>query len=215
MRVVVADDSALLREGLQLILTEAGHDIIGAVGTGTEFVPLALELKPDVSVVDVRMPPSNTDEGMRAAVQVRQEWPDAKIMLLSQYIEVSYATELLASGAGGIGYLLKDRVTKVDDFVSALERVAAGGTALDPQVVAQFMAKPDQPLAELTPREQEVLGYMAEGLSNLAIGQAMVISRGAVEKHCRSVFQKLGLAQDESENRRVLAVLAYLRGTAS
>lgn len=213
MRVVVADDSALLREGLQLILTEAGHDVVGAVGTGVEFVPMALELKPDISVVDVRMPPTNTDEGMKAAVQVRQEWPGAKIMMLSQYIEVSYATELLASGASGIGYLLKDRVTKVDDFVSALERVADGGTALDPNVVSQFMAKPNQPLADLTPREREVLGYMAEGLSNMAIAEAMTVSRGAVEKHCRHVFQKLGLAQDESENRRVLAVLAYLRGT--
>lgn len=211
MRVVIADDSFLLREGLQLLLSEAGHDVVGTAEDGDAFVEMALSLRPDVSIVDVRMPPSHTDEGMRAAVRVRQNWPLAKIMMLSQYVEVSYADELLAGGAGGVGYLLKDRVTAVDDFLESMERVARGGTALDPQVVTQLMARPKNPVDSLTPREREVLALMAEGLSNSAIASAMTVSLGGVEKHCQRVFAKLGLHVDDSENRRVLAVLTYLR----
>lgn len=211
MRVVIADDSFLLREGLQLLLSEAGHDVIATVEDGDSFVTTALELRPDVCIVDVRMPPSHTDEGMRAAVNVRRQWPAARIMMLSQYVEVSYADNLLASGAGGVGYLLKDRVTAVDDFLDSMQRVATGGTALDPQVVTQLMARPKNPVSSLTPRESEVLAFMAEGLSNTAIASAMSVSLGGVEKHCQRIFAKLGLYVDETENRRVRAVLAYLR----
>ena len=165
VRIVIADDSVLLREGLQLLLVEAGHDVVAAVGDGPSFVSAAVEERPDCSIVDVRMPPSHSDEGLRAAVQVRTEWPDAKVMVLSQYVELSYADELFASGDGGVGYLLKDRVSDVDDFLESIERVASGGSVLDPQVVAQLMGRRRavDPVDQLTPRERDVLGLMAEG----------------------------------------------------
>lgn len=213
MRIVIADDSLLLREGLQLLLTEAGHEVVAAVGDGPSFVEAVLTQRPDVALVDVRMPPSHSDEGLRAAVSVRAEWPEAKVMVLSQYVEVSYADELLGTGSGGVGYLLKDRVSAIDEFLDSVERVAAGGTVLDPQVVSQLMVRRrgDDPVSTLTPRETEVLGLMAEGRSNASIAQALVVSDGAVEKHTQRIFAKLGLPPDEGQHRRVLAVLAYLR----
>ena len=210
MRIVVADDSLLLREGLQLLLAEAGHEVVAAVGDGPSYVAATLEHRPDVGVVDVRMPPSHTDEGLRAAVEVRRAWPDARIMVLSQYVEVSYADELLASGNGGVGYLLKDRVSDIDDFLVALASVADGGTVLDPLVVAQLMSRRRDPLEGLTPREREVLALMAEGRSNAAIAEALVVTLGAVEKHTQRIFAKLGLLPDDGQHRRVLAVVRYL-----
>jgi len=213
VRIVIADDSLLLREGLQLLLTEAGHEVVAAVGDGPSFVEAVLAERPDVALVDVRMPPSHSDEGLRASVQVRSQWPEAKVMVLSQYVEVSYADELLGTGNGGVGYLLKDRVSAIDEFLDSVERVAAGGTVLDPQVVSQLMVRRrgDDPVTTLTPRETEVLGLMAEGRSNASIAQALVVSDGAVEKHTQRIFAKLGLPPDEGQHRRVLAVLAYLR----
>ena len=212
MRIVVADDSLLLREGLQLLLAEAGHEVVAAVGDGPSYVAATLEHRPDVGVVDVRMPPSHTDEGLRAAVEVRRAWPDARIMVLSQYVEVSYADDLLASGDGGVGYLLKDRVSDLDDFLAALATVAEGGTVLDPQVVAQLMSRRRDPLEGLTPREREVLALMAEGRSNAAIAEALVVTEGAVEKHTQRIFAKLGLLPDDAQHRRVLAVVRYPAG---
>jgi DNA-binding NarL/FixJ family response regulator len=213
VRIVIADDSLLLREGLQLLLVEAGHDVVAAVGDGPGFVEAVLALRPDVSLVDVRMPPSHTDEGLRAAVHVRSQWAEARVMVLSQYVEVSYADELLGTGTGGVGYLLKDRVSAIDEFLDGVERVASGGTVLDPQVVSQLMVRRrgDDPVASLTPREREVLGLMAEGRSNASIAEALVVSDGAVEKHTQRIFAKLGLPPDDAQHRRVLAVLAYLR----
>lgn len=214
MRVVVADDSVLLREGLSLLLGDGGHQVVAAVGDGPGLVAAAMEHRPDLCVVDVRMPPSHTDEGLRAAVEVRRHWPDAHILVLSQYVEQSYADELLGSGDGGVGYLLKDRVEDIDGFLAAVAQVAAGGTVLDPQVVAQLMGRRrhHDPLATLTPREREVLGLMAEGRANGAIAEALVVSLGAVEKHTQRIFAKLGLSpDDDSSHRRVMAVLAFLR----
>ena len=213
MRIVIADDSLLLREGLQLLLAEAGHEIVGAVGDGPSFVDAVLALRPDVALVDVRMPPSHSDEGLRAAVRVRTDWPNAKVLVLSQYVEVSYADELFATGSGGVGYLLKDRVSDIDEFLDGVARVAAGGTVLDPQVVSQLMVRRrgDDPVASLTPRETEVLALMAEGRSNASIAATLVVSDGAVEKHTQRIFAKLGLPPDDAQHRRVLAVLAYLR----
>ncbi len=211
MRIVVADDSVLLREGLQLLLADAGHEVVAAVGDGPGFLAAVLERRPDVSIVDVRMPPSHTDEGLCAAVACRTQWPEAKIMVLSQYVEVSYADELLASGDGGVGYLLKDRVSDIDDFLTALASVADGGTALDPLVVRQLMGRRKDPVATLTPREYEVLSLMAEGRSNSAIAGALVVTLGAVEKHTQRIFAKLGLHPDDGAHRRVLAVLGFLR----
>jgi DNA-binding NarL/FixJ family response regulator len=211
MRVVVADDSLLLREGLQLLLAEAGHDVVGSVGDGPSFVAAMLEHRPDIGIVDVRMPPTNTDEGLRAAVDVRRSWPGARLMVLSQYVEVSYADDLLATGDGGVGYLLKDRVSDLDDFLAALAAVAAGGTALDPFVVRQLMGRNRDPLADLTPREREVLSLMAEGRSNAAIADALSVSLAGVEKHTQRIFAKLGLLpDDDAAHRRVAAVLRYL-----
>ncbi|AWS44949.1 response regulator transcription factor [Streptosporangium subroseum] len=214
MRVVVADDAVLIREGLIRLLEEFGCQVVAAVGDGDSLVEAVAEHRPDVSVVDVRMPPGFTDEGLRAAVEARRRVPGAPVLILSQYVEVSYADDLLADARGAVGYLLKDRVVDVEDFLGGLRTVAAGGTVFDPQVVAQLMVRRrrDDPLALLTPREREVLGLMAEGRSNPAIGRQLVISDGAVEKHIRSIFAKLGLyAEDGDQHRRVLAVLAYLR----
>jgi DNA-binding NarL/FixJ family response regulator len=212
VRVVVADDAVLLREGLVRLLVEAGHQVVAAVGDGPALIRAAAEHMPDICVVDVRMPPSHTDEGMRAAVQIRRGRPGAPILLLSQYVEVSYADDLLADAAGAIGYLLKDAVVDVDGFLDALRRVADGGAVLDPQVIAQLMVRRrDDPLRELTQREREVLALMAEGASNAAIARRLVVSDGAVEKHVTSIFTKLRLPQDSDQHRRVLAVLAYLR----
>jgi DNA-binding NarL/FixJ family response regulator len=213
LRIVLADDAVLLREGLVRLLTEQGHDVVAVVGDGPSFVDAARSLRPDVSIVDVRMPPSFTDEGLRAAVAVRTEQPGAPVLVLSQYVEVSYADDLLADRAGGVGYLLKERVADIAEFEANLHRVAAGGTVLDPEVVAQLLVRrrAHDPLAELTPREREVLALMAEGRSNAAIARLLVISDGAVEKHVGNIFTKLGLTPDDEQNRRVLAVLAFLR----
>ncbi|MFC4056810.1 response regulator [Planomonospora corallina] len=216
MRVVVADDAVLIREGLVRLLEEFGCEVVAAVGDGGALVEAVAELRPDVSVVDVRMPPGFTDEGLRAAVEARRRVPGAPVLILSQYVEVSYADDLLADARGAVGYLLKDRVVDVDDFMGGLRSVAAGGTVFDPQVVAQLMVRRrrDDPLASLTPREREVLSLMAEGRSNPAIGRRLVVSDGAVEKHVRNIFAKLGLhVEDGDQHRRVLAVLAYLRAS--
>ena len=214
MRVVIADDAVLLREGLIRLLAENGHDVVAAVGDGPSLVTAVVEHKPEVSIVDVRMPPSHTDEGLRAAVEARAEVPGTPVLVLSQYVEVSYADDLLADGRGGIGYLLKDRVSDVADFLDGLTRVANGGTVLDPEVVAQLFARRRRgdPLGTLTAREREVLGLMAEGRSNTAIARHLVVTEGAVEKHVGNIFAKLGLPPDDEQHRRVLAVLAYLKG---
>jgi DNA-binding NarL/FixJ family response regulator len=213
MRIVLADDAVLLREGLVRLLTEQGHDVVGVVGDGPSLVASALSLRPDVSIVDVRMPPTHTDEGLRAAVSIRAQWPGAPVLMLSQYVEVSYADDLLADRRGAIGYLLKDRVADIAAFSDALHRVATGGTVLDPEVVAQLLVRrrSRDPLQTLTPREREVLALMAEGRSNNAIARNLVVTEGAVEKHVANIFAKLALPPDEDSNRRVLAVLAFLR----
>jgi len=212
LRVVVADDAVLLREGLVRLLAEDGHQVVAAVGDGPALVDAVLTYRPDVSVVDVRMPPTHTDEGLRAAIAARSRLPGAPMLVLSQYVEAAYAADLLADGAGGVGYLLKDRVAKVEEFLDALDRVARGETVLDPQVVAQLLAaqRRDGPLAALTPRERELLALMAEGHSNTAIARRLVLSASAVEKHIGNIFAKLGLPPDDARHRRVLAVLAYL-----
>lgn len=212
MRVVVADDAVLIREGLVRLLEEFGCEVVATAGTGDGLVRAVAELRPDVSVVDVRMPPSFTDEGLRAAVEARREVPGAPVLILSQYVEVSYADDLLADARGAVGYLLKDRVVDVEEFLDGLRRVAAGGTVFDPQVVSQLMVRRrrDDPVASLTPREREVLALMAEGKSNPAIGRHLVVSDGAVEKHIRSIFAKLDLPPTDHTDRRVTAVLRYL-----
>ncbi|WP_456889178.1 MULTISPECIES: response regulator [unclassified Geodermatophilus] len=214
LRVVLGEDSVLLREGLVRLLEEAGTTVVAAVGDGPSLVRAVTELRPDVAVVDVRMPPTHTDEGLRAAVEVRRAVPGTAVLVLSQYVEVAYADELLADGRGGAGYLLKDRVTDLDQLLAALDDVVAGGTVLDPQVVAQLFARrrADDPVRRLTPREREVLGLIAEGHSNTAIARLLVVTPGAVEKHTQRIFAKLGLAPDEDRNSRVMATLAYLRG---
>ncbi len=214
LRVVIADDAVLLREGLIRLLAENGHEVVAAVGDGPALVEAVRAHRPDVSIVDVRMPPSHTDEGLRAAVEARGHVPGAPVLVLSQYVEVSYAADLLADRRGAVGYLLKDRVAEVGEFLDALRRVAAGATVLDPEVVGQLLVRRrrDDPLRTLTPREREVLALMAEGRSNTAIARDLVVTEGAVEKHVRNVFAKLGLPPDEEQHRRVLAVLAYLRG---
>jgi DNA-binding NarL/FixJ family response regulator len=212
VRVVLAEDSVLLREGLVRLLQEAGHEIVAAVGDGSALVDAIAQQRPDISVVDVRMPPTHTDEGLRAAVEVRRRIPGTPILVLSQYVERSYANDVLADGQGAVGYLLKDRVLDVDEFLDALERVANGGTALDPAVVAQLLVRPrTSPLNALTPREREVLALMAEGHSNTSIGERMVVTDGTVEKHIGNIFAKLALPPCDQQHRRVLAVLAYLR----
>ena len=213
MRVVIADDAVLLREGLIRLLAETGHEVVAAVGDGPSLVSAVVEHKPDVSIVDVRMPPSHTDEGLRAAVEARSKLPGTPVLVLSQYVEVSYADDLLADRLGAVGYLLKDRVSQIGEFLEALRRVAGGGTVLDPEVVSQLLVRRrrDDPLRNLTPREREVLELMAEGMSNTAIARKMVVTDGAVEEHVRNIFTKLDLHQDEEQHRRVLAVLAYLQ----
>ncbi|GAA4983210.1 response regulator transcription factor [Yinghuangia aomiensis] len=212
MRVVIAEDSVLLRDGLTRLLVDRGHEVVAAVDDAEQLLVAAAEMRPDVCVVDVRMPPTFTDEGIKAAVRMRAELPSVGVLILSQAVEEQYATELLAGSTSGVGYLLKDRVADVGDFVDAVVRVAKGGTALDPEVVSQLLgrSRKQNVLVTLTPREREVLGYMAEGRSNGAIAQAMVVSDGAVEKHVSNIFGKLGLAPSETDHRRVLAVLAYL-----
>ena len=210
MRVAIAEDSVLLRKGLILLLEEAGHEIVAAAGDAESFLRAVRETTPDACVVDVRMPPTFTDEGLRAAVLVRDQWPDVGVLVLSQWVEERYATELIAGRARGVGYLLKDRVADVTEFLDALDRVAGGGSALDPEVVAQLLARTRHPLGELTPREREVLALMAEGRSNAAIAAALVVGSGAVEKHINNIFTKLGLEPGERDHRRVLAVLRYL-----
>lgn len=213
MRVVIADDAVLLREGLVRLVEENGHTVVAAVGDGPSLVQAIKDHRPDVSIVDVRMPPSHTDEGLRAAVEARGAVPGTPILVLSQYVEVSYADDLLADRRGAVGYLLKDRVALVADFLDGLRRVAEGGTVLDPEVVGQLLVRRrrDDPLRSLTPREREVLSLMAEGMSNTAVARKMVVTEGAVEKHVRNIFTKLDLHQDEEQHRRVLAVLAYLQ----
>ena len=211
MRVVIAEDLVLLREGIAALLADHGHQVVAAVGDGEGLLDAMAEHAPDLAVVDVRMPPTQTDEGVRAAVEARRRRPDAAILILSQYVEERYASDLLSSGTVGVGYLLKDRVADVQEFVAAAQRVAAGGTVIDPEVVAQLLGRGrDEPLDALTPREREVLGLMAEGHSNAAIVERMEISHSAVEKHVRKVFTKLGLPETEHHHRRVLAVLTYL-----
>ncbi|GID30238.1 LuxR C-terminal-related transcriptional regulator [Paractinoplanes brasiliensis] len=214
MRVVIADDAVLLREGLVRLVEENGHTVVAAVGDGPSLVSAIAGHKPDVSIVDVRMPPSHTDEGLRAAVEARGLVPGTPILVLSQYVEVSYADDLLADRMGAVGYLLKDRVSQVAEFLDGLRRVAGGGTVLDPEVVSQLLVRRrrDDPLRALTPREREVLGLMAEGMSNTAIARKLVVTEGAVEKHVRNIFTKLALHQDDEQHRRVMAVLAYLQG---
>jgi DNA-binding NarL/FixJ family response regulator len=210
MRVILAEDSVLLRKGLALLLTEAGHEVTAAVGSAEELLRAVTKDQPDVAVVDVRMPPTFTDEGLRAALVIRERWPDVGVLVLSQWVEERYATELIAGRATGVGYLLKDRVADVSDFLEALARVAGGGSALDPEVVTQLLARSRSPLGSLTPRERDVLALMAEGRSNSAIAATLVVGAGAVEKHINNIFTKLGLAPGDRDNRRVVAVLRYL-----
>ena len=212
MRVVIAEDAALLREGLRRLLEDRGHAVAAAVTDGPALLAAVARHQPDVAIVDVRMPPGFTDEGLRAAIQLRRDHPGLGVLVFSQYVETRYAARLLAAGPAGLGYLLKDRVADVAEFAAALERVAAGGTALDPEVVSQLLAAGHRAdgLALLTAREREVLALMAEGRSNAAIAAQLVVSPGAVEKHVAGIFARLGLPPSEADNRRVLAVLRYL-----
>jgi DNA-binding NarL/FixJ family response regulator len=212
MRVVIAEDAVLLREGISRLLTEAGFEVVAGVEDGESLIRAVEEHQPDLCIVDVRMPPTWTDEGVRAALVLRRQWPDVAVLVLSQYVEETYAVELIAGDTRGVGYLLKDRVADVGEFVEALRRVGAGGTALDPEVVGQLLARSrrQNPLERLTPREREVLRLMAEGRSNGAIATHLVVTDGAVEKHVSNIFTKLDLPQAEQDHRRVLAVLRYL-----
>lgn len=211
LRVVVADDSVLLREGLVRVLVEAGHEVVGSFGDADSLLAEVESLAPDLAVLDVRMPPTFRDEGVRAAIRLRSLVPRTGILLLSQYVEVAYAQELLGAGHGGVGYLLKDRVASLDELVDAIDRIADGGTVLDPEVVAQLIGRRNDPLATLTPREREVLQLMAEGRTNAAIAEALFIGVGAVEKNVTSIFGKLALEDSGIDHRRVLAVLAWLQ----
>lgn len=213
MRVVIAEDSVLLREGLVRLLTEHDAEVVAAVGDGDALVDAVDRERPDVSIVDVRMPPTFRDEGLRAAIEVRRRMPNAPILVFSQYVEERYAAELLEGGTSGVGYLLKDRVADVRDFIVAVKQVAAGGTVLDPEVVAQLVTRRrrDERLASLTPREQEVLALMAEGRTNQSIADHIFVSEGTVEKHIRGIFTKLQLEDAGNMHRRVLAVLTFLR----
>jgi DNA-binding NarL/FixJ family response regulator len=213
VRVVIAEDLALLRDGLERLLRDNGFDVLAAVDNADDLLRIVATEKPDIALVDIRLPPTFRDEGVRAAIEARRRAPDTAILVVSQYVEQTYATELLADGRGGVGYLLKDRVMDVADFVDAVRRVAEGGTALDPEVVSQLFSRQRHggPLEDLTPREREVLGLMAEGRSNAGIAQALVLTVGAVEKHIASILGKLDLPPAEGDHRRVLAVLRYLQ----
>ena len=212
MRVVLAEDSVLLREGVARLLREAGFEVVGQASNADELLLKVRSYSPDVAIVDIRMPPTHTDEGLRAAQEIREKYPATGVLVLSQYAEPAYAMELLADSAEGVGYLLKDRVSDVNEFCAAVKRVAEGGSALDPTVVSQLVGRRrrDDPASDLTPRETEVLELMAEGRSNQAIGERLFITPRAVEKHVTSIFGKLGLAAAAEDHRRVLAVLAYL-----
>jgi DNA-binding NarL/FixJ family response regulator len=214
MRVVIAEDAVLLRAGLERLLAEGDFEVVGTVGDGPGLIAAAAALRPDIAIVDVRMPPTHTDEGLRAALEVRRLVPETAILVLSQYVEERYALELIGSNAEGVGYLLKDRVADVSEFLGAVRRVGEGGTALDPEVVAQLLGRRRRgnPLEAISPREREVLALMAEGRSNAAIAAELVVTDGAVEKHVSNIFAKLGLPATASDHRRVLAVLTYLRG---
>ena len=213
MRVVIADDAVLLREGAVRLLTEAGIEVVAQAGDAEDLVRKVRAHKPDVAIIDVRMPPENADDGLRAALVIREELPDVGLLLLSQYVEDRYLGELLAGGAEGVGYLLKDRIADVERLSEAVERVSAGGSVLDPEVVAQMLgrSRDENPLDALTDREREVLGLMAEGRTNRAIAGELYISERAVERHVTSIFNKLELAPTGEDHRRVLAVLTYLR----
>jgi DNA-binding NarL/FixJ family response regulator len=211
VRVVIAEDSVLLRAGLIKLLGAAGIEVLAAVGDAGELLAAVPVHRPDAAIVDVRMPPSYTDEGIRAALVIRRQWPEVAVLVLSQYVEERYAADLLSANTSSVGYLLKDRVADVGEFVAALRRVAAGGTALDPEVVSQLLLRRSaDPLDRLTPREHEVLRLMAEGRSNSAIGQLLVITESAVAKHINSIFTKLDLHPGDGDHRRVLAVLRFL-----
>ena len=213
MRVVIAEDLVLLRDGLTRLLRDNGIEVVAAVSDGDGLVREVVARRPDLAIVDIRLPPSFHDEGLRAALEARRRVPDMAVLVVSQYVEHTYAQELLADGRGGVGYLLKDRVMHVADFLEAVRRVAGGGTALDPDVVAQLFSRrrEDGPLERLTPRELEVLSLMAEGRSNAGIAESLVLTVGAVEKHVQSILSKLDLPQSPTDHRRVLAVLAYLQ----
>ena len=218
MRVVIAEDLALLRDGLTRLLRDNGFDVVDAVRDGDGLVHSVMRERPEIAIVDIRLPPSFRDEGLRAALELRERAPETAILVVSQYVEEEYATELLADGRGGVGYLLKDRVMDVDEFVDAVRRVAEGGTALDPEVVAQLFTRrrrADSPLERLTPRELEVLGLMAEGRSNAGIAEALTLTVGAVEKHVAHILTKLQLPPSDTDHRRVLAVLTYLQEESS
>ncbi|GAA3446825.1 response regulator [Planomonospora venezuelensis] len=212
MRVILAEDSALLREGLVRLLVEEGHEVPAAVGDGEALVAAAAEHGPDIVVADVRMPPTHTDEGLRAVLEIRRRRPETRVLVLSQYVEKRYATELMSGEVEGVGYLLKDRVAQVADFLDALERVGAGGAAFDPEVVRQLLARTTHldPLARLTPRERDVLDQMAQGRTNASVAERLHVSQSAVEKHVNAIFDKLGLLHVTGYSRRVLAVLRYL-----
>ena len=214
MRVVIAEDSVLLREGLERLLNENGLEVIGSCETAQDLLGMVRRFEPDVAIVDIRLPPTHNDEGMRAALEIRARHPAVGVLVLSQYVELGLAMQLLAESAEGVGYLLKDRISDVKEFVSAVQRVAAGGSAIDPIIVSTLLSKrrSDDPLDELTPREREVLELMAEGRSNQGIADKLVITLRAVEKYVSSIFGKLGLPSSGSDSRRVLAVLLYLRG---
>jgi DNA-binding NarL/FixJ family response regulator len=214
VRVVIAEDAAVFRDGLVRLLEERGHPVVAAVADGDALTRAIAEQRPDVAVVDIRMPPTYTDEGLRAAIALRREHPDLGVLVFSQYVETRYAARLLADNSAGVGYLLKDRVADVSEFVDALVRVAHGGTALDPEVVHQLVGASDRAKAlnaALTPREHDVLALMAEGRSNAAIAHALVVGEGTIEKHVANIFAKLDLPASHTDNRRVLAVLRYLR----
>ena len=213
MRVVVADDSVLLREGVVRLLEENDFEVVAQAGDAVDLIRKVKAHKPDVAVVDIRMPPTNTDDGLRAALEIRAELPDTGVLVLSQYVEEGYALDLVGESAGGVGYLLKDRVADVERFVDSVRRVADGGSAVDPTIVSQLLARrrDSDPLDGITPREREVLELMAEGRSNNAIAEHLVVTERAVEKHVTSIFGKLGLAPAPEDHRRVLAVLAFLR----
>jgi len=213
VRVVIADDSVILREGLGRLLAEAGFDVVGQAATPDELLALIERERPDVAVVDIRMPPTHSDEGIRAARAIRERWPEVAVLVLSQFVRPAYAIELLSQGSERIGYMLKDRVSDVDELSSSIRRVGDGGSVLDPAVVAQLIGRPragGDPLDELTEREREVLALMAEGRSNHAIGERLFITEHTVEKHVKSIFGKLGLASSTGDHRRVLAVLKFL-----